>query len=152
MEQRWSPSEGCDTWDIGPMGEKAVVLMNGTRLASWFWTRQWNSNVAGNVGLISEQIWGIAWELPEIPDESGTFSEVGVPSSSAGGKELERSGKLLSMQSYLSPGNVWFADLAEALQKKGSGQSSLMVLNTNCILMTPTFILGWPKMFVPVFP
>lgn len=50
-----------------------------------------------------------------IPDESGTFSEVGGPSSSAGAKELERSGELLSMQSYLSPGNVWFADLAEAL-------------------------------------
>ena len=39
MEQRRSPSEGCDTWDIGPMGEKAVVLMNWTKLTSWcFWT------------------------------------------------------------------------------------------------------------------
>ena len=42
------------------------------------------------------------------------FQKLGVLPS-AGGKELERSGELLSMQSYLSPGNVWFADLAEAL-------------------------------------
>lgn len=66
-----------------------------------------------------------------------------------GGNELGRSRLLLSMRSCSSPRRVWFMDFPQKhCGKKGSWQSSLMVLNTNYILMTPTFIFAAQTSFL----